>query len=97
MMTTADDARMVAELLGLTEDDAPDVQEALDDVVLLGQDGFEDRTLADAATALQLAYAGQRPTAEIIRRAQVRRVIATALREFTELRASLTNYVGPKH
>ena len=97
-MITIEDARLVAERLGLSDsDDANECRLALEDVALLGQDGFEDQTLREAAQALQAAYAGQPPTYAVIRRAQVRKALAVALREFTEQRDMLAAYDGPAH
>jgi hypothetical protein len=96
-MVTDDDARMVAERLGLGPEDTDECQRALEDIATLGQEAFEDHTLREAEQSLKAAYAGQRPTDAIIRRAQVRKTIAIRLREFTELRALLVNHQGPAH
>lgn len=96
-MISDDDARMVADRLGLTPDDAEECRQALQDVTTLGYDGFIDQTFREVATAVKAAYAGQRPTPEVTRRAEVRKRIAVGLTELLDLRQQLAQYDGPRH
>jgi hypothetical protein len=96
-MITDDDARMVAERLGLPPEDVPEVQAALEDIALRGQDGFEDQVLTEAYAALRTAREGQPPSASLVRRVEVRKTLALALRQFTTLRNFLVTYDGPTH
>ena len=92
-----DDARMVAERIGLDPDTADEVQNAFSEVEMLGLEGFEDQTLREVLGALVEANAGHLPTGPVIRRAQVRSAVAVALRQFITLRHDLATYDGPKH
>lgn len=97
MMITNEDARMVAERLGLTADDADEVRQALIDVDAVGSDHYLDQMISENADALQAAEGGQQPTDAVLRRTAVRRRIAERYAEFITLREQLTNSNRPTH
>jgi hypothetical protein len=96
-MISDDDVRMVADRLGLKEDDVEDIRDALDDVQLLGFQAFVDQVLVEGAKALEAARAGEQPTEAVVRRTMVRGRIAHGLAEMIDLRDQLARYDGPEH
>jgi hypothetical protein len=97
MIITDTDARMVADRLGLTSEDADECRAALLDIDAEGLDAFLERTLRESATAVQAAYDGELPTTAIVRRAQVRQRIAEAMTAMIAIRQLLENHPGTVH
>lgn len=97
MTITNEDARMVAERLGLTADDADEVRQALIDVDAVGFDHYLDQMISENASALQAAEGGQQPTDAVLRRTAVRKRIAERYAEFITLREQLANSDRPTH
>ena len=94
MRLTDDDARMVAERLGLSADDADECRIALADIDADGLDAFLGQTLREAAAVEKAAHAGQ-ATPATVNRTVVRRRVAEAFMEFMTLRTALLNFQGP--
>jgi hypothetical protein len=97
MTITNDDARMVAERLGLTADDADEVRQALIDAEAVGFDHYLDQMISENANALQAAEGGEQPTDAVLRRTAVRKRIAERYAEFIALREHLANSDGTTH
>lgn len=96
-MTTREDAAMVADRLGLPADAAEHCRRALDDVAMLGLQGFVDQTLQDASTAYLASRTGQRPDPDTILRMIVRQRIIEGVTGMLDERRELVDYDGPVH